>query len=307
MNLKNDELQSIKALQKELQELQAIEIRIKSADGREPINKIVDSYATTASLYSNPEKLQAMIDELEISLKRYIKNTNFQGKIYTKKAIEKVLAKSEQRDLTQRKLRLITYANEKRASQRLELALLELEKEAGIFKADIKLFIKNAQIAGFKEKEILAQLVKAADDGNGLVQGFAKRVKSVTVASVRREKEAASIDEYRKVTPEDELWVWVTISTKPCPDCQERAGKVLPIDRWEIIGIPGAGRTICGKFCLCKIIPAPVADKEFPTVREFNIDSKKLVLTTASEERILLAKKNSFNYLKGLEDAKKKK
>jgi hypothetical protein len=41
-----------------------------------------------------------------------------------------------------------------------------------------------------------------------------------------------------------------------------------------------------------------IADKKFPTVREFNIDSKKLVLTTASEERILEAKKNQYNYKK---------
>ncbi len=304
--LNENELQAIKALEYEMIQDQLLEIRIKSIDGRNPIQGIVNKYAATASLYSNPFKLQAMIDEIELSLNRLIKTTNYTGRILGKKAIQTYLEKSERIDRTQRQLRIISNANASQAARRLDLAMLELKKEVGIFKADIDIFAANAKIAGFSKKETLAQLVRAGADKDGIAQGFAKRVKSVAVAARRREKSAAEIGELSKQAKPNEMWVWITISKGPCPDCQIRAGKILPFDRWVKMGLPGSGKTICGKYCRCKLKPASIADKQHPTVREFNLDTDKLVLTTASEERVLRAKKNQYDLLKEKKNASKK-
>jgi len=292
------ELQTIKELEDELMQAQQLEFMIKSTDGREPVQKIINSYSTLSSLYSNPDKMQKMIDEIQESMTKYIEQSGYTGKILGKKAVEKYLLASERKDWSQKALAIIARTNEKQAAKRLNLALMQLEKETGIFKADIKIFMANARLAGYTDKQILGQLVQAAGDKVGIIDGFSKRVKSVTEAAVRREKSAREIEEYEKEALPNEEWVWITISASPCPDCQERAAKILPMSRWEAIGVPGAGRTICGKFCRCKLVPVSIADKKFPTVREFNIDSKKLVLTTASEERILEAKKNQYNYKK---------
>ena len=293
----SNELQNIKALEQELIEAQRLDFFIKSTDGRNPIQKIVDKYAGLASLYSDPAKLQRLIEELEDALEKYITSANITGRILGKKAMDKFLLKSEIQDRTQKEMRKIILMNQKDAEKRLKLALTELQKEATIFKYDIDIFVQNAKIAGFTEKEILMQLVRAGNDKAGIAQGLAERTKSITAAAVRREKTAAEIEEYKKYAGDDELWVWITISATPCPDCQERAGKVLTMDRWENMGIPGAGRTICGRFCRCKLVPESIADKQFPNVREFNIDTKKLVLTTASEERVLEADRNKFNWI----------
>lgn len=294
MNAK--EVQNIKELEDELLQWQQLEIMLKSTDGREPIQKIINSYGTLASLYLNPDKMQKMIDEIKEAMKKYIEQSGYKGKILGKKAVEKYLLESERKDWSQKALAIISRTNERQAARRLDLALMQLEKEAGILKADINIFMAQAKIAGFTEKQILGQLVQAASDKVGIVDGFSKRVKSLTEAAMIREKSAKETDEYKKESLPDEEWVWITISASPCPDCQERAAKILPMDRWEKIGIPGAGRTICRQFCRCKLIPASIADRRFPNIREFNIDSEKLVLTTASEARVLEAKKNQYNY-----------
>jgi len=289
----SDELQNIAELEEELIAQQRLEIRIKADDGRNPYQKLIDSKAIQTGLYTNPKKLSELILDLQLSLDRSIKNSNIQGRILGKKALEKFLTESERRDITDRALRLINKANAKRVKNRLELAYLELQKEAGILQSDIAIFKANAKLAGFTDREILAQLVRDGANKSGIVQAFTKRVKSNAVAAVRREKSASEIDEYRKVAKAGELWQWIAISSKPCPDCGERAGKVLTLDRWGRMGFPGGGRTICGRFCRCKLMPLSIAEERFPTIKTFNFDPNKLVLTTASEERVLKAKKNA--------------
>ncbi len=282
----------IAGLEQELIESQILELRILANDGRNPIQSIVNSYAGTASLYSDPAQLQRMIDELKKSLSRYITNSNVTGRIMGKKAINKFLEESEIRDRTQKALADIPKLNTERAAKRTKLAFMELEQNKNILKSDIALFKQNAKIAGFNNKEILSQLVIEGKDKTGVAQAFAKKSKQVAVDAVRRERSAAEIDMYRKVAKPNENWQWIAISAKPCPDCNARAGRVMIIDRWEKMGFPGSGRTICGRACKCRLIPYPIAEERFPDTKAYNFDSKNLVLTTASEERSLKAKSN---------------
>ena len=248
----------ITGLEQELIESQILELRILANDGRNPLQSIVNTYAGSASLYSDPVLLQRMIDELKKSLNRYITNANVTGRIMGKKAINKFLEESEIRDRTQKALANISRLNTERAAQRTKLAFMELEQNKNLLKSDIAIFKQNAKIAGFNNKEILSQLVMEGKDKTGVAQAFAKKSKQVAVDAVRRERSAAEIEEYRKVARANEKWEWINISTKPCPDCDARGGRVMTIDRWERMGFPGAGRTICGRACKCRLIPVSI-------------------------------------------------
>lgn len=284
----------ITGLEQELIESQILELKILANDGRSPMQGIINSYAGTASLYSDPVRLQAMIDQLKIALNRYIIDAKITGRIMGKKAINKFLEESEIRDRTQKALANISRLNENRAAQRTKMAFMELEQKTGILKSDIVLFKQNAKIAGFNNKEILSQLVMEGKDKTGVAQAFAKKSKQVAVDAVRRERSAAEIEEYRKVVRANELWQWINISSGKslCQDCSARGGRIMGIDRWERMGFPGSGRTICERACICRLIPYAIAAERFPNTKAFTFDTKNLVLTTASEERSLRAKSN---------------
>jgi len=292
MNIDKKELENIKDLEAEIIADLRAEISILADDDRNTINKIINTYNGKSLLYSSPEMLERMIDDLSKALENYIKINNVKGKLLSKKAIEKFISKQETIALTAKKLRLINALSVKKAAQRLKIATMELTKEKNILKSDISIFMENAKLAGFTEKEILSQLVLAGKDKSGLIQGFKTRVKSVTNMAGRREKAASKIDEFLKIASPQEDWQWITVSEKPCPDCELRAGKVMSYNRWLEMGIPGSGRTICGKFCRCNLIPYNISNELFPTVKVFDVDRKKLVLTTGSEERVLRAQKN---------------
>lgn len=292
MPIDEKEFQSIQILQDELIEQARLEELIKSTAGTNPVQKVVNKYAVRKSLYTDPDKIRAMIEELEAGTREYVKRANSQGKIYAKKRLEKYLSESEKRDISQRQLRLINEATERQAQRKLRTSFMEIEKEYGVLRSDISIFKARSKVAGLNDKQILKQLVIAGKEKTGFVQGFANRIKKIDIAAVRRETSDAKIAEYKKQALPKEKWQWIAVSTKPCPDCQARAGKIMSFAQWQKIGLPGDGRTICEHFCKCNLLPLSISEDMFPTVKTFTWNPKDQVLTTASEARSLNAKKN---------------
>jgi len=288
--LDTDEYQSIKSLEEELISSQILDLRIKSDDGRNPINRIIEKYAVTSSFYTKPEVLEIVIKKLEKVLEKYIEQAGIRGKILGKKALNKYLEKSEIADRTQRQLRAIDLSNESKARRRLGVVLLKLKREKNLLQADLNIFKKTAKLAGFTDKQITRQLILIGKEKAGVVKRFQDNMKKVAAAAVRNETNSREIDEYLKKYPKNKYWQWIAISANPCPDCTYRAGKSLQYSEWLKIGLPNTGRTICnrwGAYCRCKLIPDPIANKRFPTLKEFKFNKKNLVLTTTKEERII--------------------
>jgi hypothetical protein len=49
-------------------------------------------------------------------------------------------------------------------------------------------------------------------------------------------------------------WTWQTESGRPCPDCSARNGQTHSYEYWETVGLPKTGATICGAWCLCRLV-----------------------------------------------------
>lgn len=292
MLINDKENQSIKFLEQELIDAQILEFNMRAIDKKNIVEKLVTRAAVTSGLYTNQSELIKLSNELKMVLKGYAKQANSTGKILAKKSLDRFLTESETRDITQRKLRLISQATESQAKRRLAVSYLEIDKEIGILKADIDIFKKRSAIAGFTTKDTIKNLIIAAKEKEGFSVGFSKRIKQINVAAVRRERSSAEIAEYEKKALPGEKWQWISISGKPCPDCEARAGRVFSLPEWRKLGTPGSGRTICNVYCKCKLIPFSVSEDLFPTVKVFDWDTNKQVLTTASEARRLKALSN---------------
>lgn len=280
--------QEIEIMADELATVDRVEHAIRSEQGK--MQQTVDRFALRASLYSNPARMEALIAELRGEVQAYMQAAGNRGKLLSRSQLSRFLERSERRDLAQKQLNAIARANSRRAKRRLNLAFMELEKEAGILKADIAIFKERARQAGFSNKDILRQLVMANQDKRGVVQGFAKRAQRVAVNAMRREQSSSKIAERRLLAKPNELWVWVTVSVRPCPDCTPRAGVALPLARWEAKGLPGSGRTVCGAACRCDLVPQSIGDDMYPEVKSFTWDANKTVLATKGDLRTFGAK-----------------
>ena len=84
-----------------------------------------------------------------------------------------------------------------------------------------------------------------------------------------------------------ETFTWVTINRPPklCPDCSARHGVEGDMDFWEKMGLPGAGRTVCGPYCYCALVPKEYTDRSPDTFAVPLEDRREMVLTTETEVR----------------------
>ena len=52
----------------------------------------------------------------------------------------------------------------------------------------------------------------------------------------------------------EKLWTWQVESQRPCPDCLNRSGETHSYEYWESVGLPREGLTICGSYCMCRLV-----------------------------------------------------
>lgn len=181
---------------------------------------------------------------------------------------------------------LVDRANRLREEDRMELYEMETKKETESLKADINIFWKHRLLIGLLGNEILKQLIIETRKGEGPIAVFSKRMQTIGANVLRREASASEINEYLKISQPGELWQWITVSSKPCPDCEIRAGVTLPMNEWKSLGLPGDGRTICRSSCMCKLLPVSIAEELFPDVKTFRWNKSSGVLTTNNEKAI---------------------
>lgn len=245
--------------------------------------RLVAIFGGLAGYYLSKSKQKKFIFELEKILADIAKSGRVSGKVLSAKTMREYLSKSERAMHSVRVIDALDRAGSIRAKKRMKLYIMELAKERSILKADIDLFLARGKLSGLTEKEVLRRLVLAAESSTGPMKSFEKRLITIEKSILRREASATEIDEYLKVAEPNELWQWITISVNPCPDCEIRAGVILPFPEWQDQGLPGDGHTICRSSCMCKLLPYSVSEELFPEVKTFKWDKESGVLTTPSE------------------------
>jgi hypothetical protein len=280
-------LADLENIEEYLRSLQKLEITLRDQTGNNPIHATIVKYAAMKAFYEDPAVLMKLKAELQTILAVVVKRSGNAGTLMGEKALERFISGKELSMEALRQKRLVTMLTDRQARDRMAVYLMTLEKETSILNADIQIYKMNAKIAGFTDQQILEQLVSAGKDNVGLTAQFEKSSEKMAIAAARREAQSKSFDEYRQAADPNEEWEWITISSKPCPDCIERGGKVLSLDDWQAIGTPGDGRTICGSYCMCQLIPVSISADMFPDQKSFKYDLKETVLTTAKELRLL--------------------
>ena len=246
-------LADLENIEEYLRSLQKLEITLRDQTGNNPIHATIVKYAAMKAFYEDPAVLMKLKAELQTILAVVVKRSGNAGTLMGEKALERFISGKELSMEALRQKRLVTMLTDRQARDRMAVYLMSLEKETNILKADMQIYKMNAKIAGFTDQQTLEQLMSAGKDNVGLTAQFEKASEKMAIAAARREAQSKSFDEYRQAAGPNEEWEWITISAKPCPDCIERGGKVLSLDDWQTLGLPGDGRTICGSFCMCQL------------------------------------------------------
>ncbi len=136
---------------------------------------------------------------------------------------------------------------------------MEIEIGAGIeasveqFLSEFKKSVTIMSNAGMSVEQIKDTLSKQISDSTGAFGGLKKNLRNVTITGINDAANQGMYSEYKNTGLS--RWRWITVSAKPCPDCEERHGQVETWEDWELLGMPKSGFSICQNNCKCKLVP----------------------------------------------------
>lgn len=131
-----------------------------------------------------------------------------------------------------------------------------------IIQADIKLFIAELEhevtvlrIGGMSDEAIFASLMDDAQNSGPVFRKFENDIKRTLFGSVQQASIKGELLTYQDAGLDVTELQWVTFSKKPCPDCDIRDGRTEVPLRWQDVGLPGTGWSLCGHSCNCRLMP----------------------------------------------------
>ena len=136
----------------------------------------------------------------------------------------------------------------------IELGALMLA-DAKYFAITLEYEIEKMRIAGMSENAIFTVLEQDAKTGGRIFGQFENTIKSQIFGGIQTASAIGEQEVYKAAGIDVDFQKWVTFSKRPCPDCDDRSGRVEPIALWQAIGLPGSGATVCRANCMCRLEP----------------------------------------------------
>lgn len=137
-----------------------------------------------------------------------------------------------------------------------EAIIIEAELSAIAEKVaiDMELFSLRMTASGVGEDVIISTLLTDLESSGIIFGQFKNGVKNTTKETINSIKNLSAKKEYIKAGIN--MFKWITVSAKPCPDCMDRAGELGTNEYFQAIGEPQSGFSVCGRHCKCVIVPA---------------------------------------------------
>ena len=154
----------------------------------------------------------------------------------------------------------------------------EMVFNVNIFAENINKTVTNMTNNGVG-KETIKKTLQADMAGGGRIFGqLRNQTKETLVGGINR---SGAIGQYQTYLSngftEESLFVWVTASGhRICIDCRERADMPeMKFSKWEDLGVPGSGQTVCKGYCYCVLDPVGKMDREVQVdIKEKNYSAR---------------------------------
>ena len=119
---------------------------------------------------------------------------------------------------------------------------------------DIELFISQLTAAGVAENTIENLLLEDLKQGGRIFGAIQNQIATTVKSNINIVGNVASMSQYERAGVQEFKWITAT-GSNICPDCEEREGRVEPMEIWESIGTPASGWSVCREHCNCELAP----------------------------------------------------
>jgi len=119
---------------------------------------------------------------------------------------------------------------------------------------DLQGIVTSMRSSGMTDSAISATLMSDLTTGGRIFGNYRNQVKNTVKSGVSMAGSNGS--EGRFLDKGVKEFQWVTVSAKPCPDCERRLGETGTMEYWRTVGKPQSGFSVCQQNCQCQLIAA---------------------------------------------------
>ena len=119
--------------------------------------------------------------------------------------------------------------------------------------AELELLIKSMAVAGATPAAVREYLLYDLENGGRIFGSLANGITNATTMGITSSSQIAQMLTYKQKGIQE--FMWITVSKKPCFQCQDRAGRTESWEMWETIGLPRSGFSVCRGNCKCHLEP----------------------------------------------------
>ena len=117
---------------------------------------------------------------------------------------------------------------------------------------DLQGLIATMRASGMTNIAIKEALLADLTTGGIIFGTYRNSIKSTVKAGIRKAGNLAAMNRFEKAGVKE--YVWVAVSSNPCPDCDSRAGERGTKEYFDNIGMPGSGFSVCQAHCHCQVV-----------------------------------------------------
>ena len=150
---------------------------------------------------------------------------------------------------------------------------------------DLQGIVTSMRSSGMTDSAISATLMSDLTTGGRIFGNYRNQVKNTVKSGVSMAGSNGS--EGRFLDQGVKEFQWVTVSAKPCPDCERRLGETGTMEYWRTVGKPQSGFSVCQQSCQCQLIAADYKGENLdkPLVRGEKKSKWKPAMTLKEAER----------------------
>jgi len=133
---------------------------------------------------------------------------------------------------------------------------------------DLQGLVTSMKASGMSNTAIKASLMSDLTGGGRLFGNYRNQVKNTVKSGIGMAGNNASQGVFKNKGVKE--FRWITVSGKPCPDCEERHNETGTMEYFETIGLPKSGFSVCQQHCQCQLLPVDYKGENLdkPLVRE---------------------------------------
>lgn len=154
-----------------------------------------------------------------------------------------------------------------------EMLALFMQTNADRFALTLEEYIDGQLLAGVDPDQLAEDLLNDLT-GNGRLFGeFRNAIRATASGGLNRLRDAGEFAELGVIS----TYRWVAVLINTCPDCIERHNmEARTWEKWEEIGLPRTGNTVCRQRCRCMLVPADVVKEGAAPIKRPKKDDKAL-------------------------------